>query len=190
MRPLSLLSALLCVALAGCGSSGDGGGGRDGGGGVKPDTETFAEGGFEITFDYPAEMQLCEDVSLKQSAGAEADETVALAFDEDDAIVVQRFDLNVEVTEDNVDDAKAELDGVISQLDPDAGSGEDLSLEGFEAFEYDLEPEAPPGARSRYVVLFAGDTEYVINCQATKERREDIAGACRTALETVRPAVG
>jgi len=184
MRPLSLLPALLCIALAGCGSS------DEGGGGAKPDTETFAEEGFEITFEYPAEMQLREDVTLGQSAGAQADETVALAFDEDDAIVVQRFDLNVEVTEDNVDDAKTELDGVISQLDPDAGSGEDISLDGFEAFEYDIKPEAPPGARSRYVVLFAGDTEYVINCQATEERREDIAGACRTALETVRPEKG
>ena len=181
MRPLSLLPALLCVALAGCGASDDGGG-------SKPDTETFAEEGFEITFDYPAEMQLRDDVSLKQSAGSQADETVALAFDEDDAIVVQRFDLNVEVSEDNVDDAKAELDGVIAQLDPDAGSGKDISLDGFEAFEYDIKPKAPPGARSRYVVLFAGDAEYVINCQATEERREDIADACATALETVRPA--
>ncbi len=182
MRRLSLLSALLCLAVAGCGSSDEGG--------SKPETETFAEDGFEITFDYPAEMQLRDDVSLEQSAGSEAAETVALAFDEDDAIVVQRFDLNIEITEDNVDEAKAELDGVISQLDPNAGSGKDISLEGFEAFEYDLKPKAPPGARSRYVVLFKGNAEYVINCQATEERREDIADACSTALETVSPVKG
>jgi len=183
MRRLLLLPALLCVALAGCGSS-------DEGGGSQADTETFSEEGFEITFDYPAAMQVRDNVTLEQSAGSDAAETVALAFDEDDAIVVQRFDLAIEITEDNVDDAKTELDSVISQLDPNAGSGKDISLEGFEAFEYDLKPKAPPGARSRYVVLFAGDTEYVINCQATDERRDDIAAACRTALDTVSLAEG
>lgn len=170
---------LLCLAVAGCG-------GDDGGGdGPSPDTASFDADGFDITFDYPEEMELEDEVTVNESAGAEATETVAVAFDEDDAIVVQRFDLQIEVTEDNLDMAKTELDGVIAQIDPEAGSGERVDVGGFPGFEYDLALEQPEGARSRYTVIFDGDVEYIINCQATDERREDMAAACETALGSV-----
>lgn len=186
MRYLSLAVLLLCLTAAGCGGSdSDGGGGSGGSGSGSEDTASFDADGFDITFDYPEEMQLREEVTVNESAGAEATETVALAYDEDDAIVVQRFDLNIEVNEDNLDMAKTELDGVIAQIDPQAGSGERVDVGGFPGFEYDLALEQPEGARSRYTVIFDGNVEYIINCQATEERREDIAAACETALASV-----
>jgi hypothetical protein len=185
VRALPTVLLLLCLAIAGCG--GDDGGDGSGGGSGEPaaDTASFDADGFEITFDYPEEMQLREEVTVNESAGAEAAETVAVAYDEDDAIVVQRFDLNIEVNEDNLDMAKTELDGVIAQIDPEAGSGERVDVGGFPGFEYDLALEEPAGARSRYTVIFDGNVEYIINCQATEERREDMAAACETALGSV-----
>lgn len=184
MRFLLLALLLLCLVAAGCGGGDSGGGGGDGGG-SSADTASFDADGFDITFDYPEEMQLREEVTVNESAGAEATETVALAYDEDDAIVVQRFDLNLEITEDNLDMAKTELDGVIAQIDPEAGSGERVDVGSFPGFEYDLELQEPAGGRSRYTVIFDGNVEYIINCQATDERREDIAAACETALGSV-----
>lgn len=193
MRALSTVLLLLCLAVAGCGGDGGGsdGGGSDGGGdGPAVETTSFDADGFEITFDYPDEMDLRDEVTVNESAGAEATETVALAYDEDDAIVVQRFDLNLEITEDNLDMAKTELDGVIAQIDPEAGGGERVDVGGFPGFEYDLELEEPQGGRSRYTVIFDGDVEYIINCQATEERREDMAAACETALGSVESREG
>jgi hypothetical protein len=191
VRALSLVLLLLSLAFAGCGGddSGDDGDGGSGSG-ASAETASFDADGFDITFDYPEDMDLREEVTVNESAGAEATETVALAFDEDDAIVVQRFDLNIEITDENLAMAKTELDGVIAQIDPEAGSGEPVDVGGFPGFEYDLALEQPEGARSRYTVIFDGDVEYIINCQATDERREDMAAACETALGSVESREG
>lgn len=190
MRFLSTALLLLCLLAAGCGGGDDSDGGGGGDGDSPAQTASFDADGFDITFDYPQDLQLRDEVTVNESAGAEATETVALAYDEDDAIVVQRFDLNIEITDENLDMAKTELDAVIAQIDPQAGSGERVDIGEFPGFEYDLELEQPETGRSRYTVIFDGDVEYIINCQATDERREDIAAACETALGSVESREG
>jgi hypothetical protein len=164
---------LTLVALAGCGSS-------DGG------TASFDEDGFDITFEYPEELDEAKNVTIESDAGSSARATAGLGFSKNDVIIVQRYDLKLAVDDDNLDQAKGELDLLIRQISPGAGPGKTGETRGFPSVEYDdVRTRTIEGGRSRLVALFDGEVEYLINCQSTPDRREDIKEACAQVLKTV-----
>ncbi len=172
---LSLIA--VAAVLAGCG--GDGGDG----------SATFDEDGFGITFEYPDEMNEADNVTIASGAGSSAKATAGVGYGErqaKDVIIVQRYDLNRAIGEDDLGRAKAELDPLVAQLAPGAPAGRTGRVGAFPSIEYDdLEVRRFEGARSRLVALFDGDTEYLVNCQYTPERKDDIEKACKQALDTV-----
>ena len=88
-RPLAAL-ALVAAAVAlgaGCGSD---------------EPKTFDEDGFAITFEYPGNFERTTDVKTNRGVG-DAEESVALAMSEDNAIFVQRYGLNRTVTPELAD---------------------------------------------------------------------------------------
>ena len=78
VRLAVLLAACALALAAGCGSD---------------EPETFDEDGFAITFEYPGDFERTTDVSTERAEGR-AEESVALADVEDNAIFVQRYALN------------------------------------------------------------------------------------------------
>jgi hypothetical protein len=170
---------LTLIALAGCGSSDDGDG-----------SDRFEEDGFEITFEYPEEMNEADNVRISSGAGSSAKATAGVGYGEkesNDVIIVQRYDLKRAIGEDDLDRAKAELDPLVKQISPGAPAGQTGETNGFPSIEYeDLEIQSIDGAESRLVALFDGDVEYLINCQSTPKRRADIEKACNQVLETVK----
>lgn len=170
MRRAPILIAL--IALAGCGG-GD-------------SAETFDKSGFDVTFEYPSEMDESDKVSIAQSAGNAARATEGVQYTKQDVIAIQRYDLNREIDEDNIDLAKAELDRLVTQLSSGAEPGDTGKVGEFDSVEYeDLELRQPEGARTRLIALFDGDTEYLINCQYTPDRKDDIEKACDQILESI-----
>ena len=173
MRAALLLTLL---ALAGCGS--------DGGG----DSARFEEDGFDITFEYPEEMKEADNVTIAAGAGSSAKATAGIGYGEKatkDVIIVQRYDLNRSIDEDNLDRAKAELDPLVAQLSPGAPAGDTGEIRGFPSIEYDgLKVREVDGARSRLVALFHRDVEYLVNCQGQR-RKAEIEKACAQVLRTV-----
>ena len=169
---------LTLLALAGCGSS-------DGG-----DSARFEEDGFDITFEYPEEMNEAENVQISSGAGSSAKATAGVGYgekDTKDVIIVQRYDLKRAIGEDNLDQAKAELDPLVAQISPGAPSGKTGETNGFPSIDYEgVEVRTIDGAETRLVALFDGDVEYLINCQSTPDRRADIEKACKQVLETVK----
>ncbi len=164
---------LTLVALAGCGSS-------DGG------TASFDEDGFDITFEYPEELDEAKNVTIESDAGSAARATAGLGFSKKDVIIVQRYDLRLAIDDDNLDQAKRELDSLIRQISPGSAAGKTGETRGFPSVEYDdVRIRTAEGGRSRLVALFDGDVEYLINCQSTPKRRADIEMACDQVLETV-----
>jgi hypothetical protein len=166
------------IALAGCGSSDS-----------DEDTERFEADGIDITFEYPSEMNEADKVQIASGAGSSAKATAGVGYGEKDSkdlILVQRYDLNQTVDDDNLDVAKRELDSLVKQISPSAEPGETGETSGFPSIEYeDVEVKSVEGAESRLVALFDGDVEYLVNCQSTPDRRADIDKACKQALETV-----
>ena len=168
-------------AFAACGDDGDGGDGN----------ATFEREGFPFTFEYPDSFELRENVTPAQTLGAESDESdesddrVALASDDDNLIAVERFTLNVEVDESNLDQAKQEVDQLFQQVDPSAES-QPGEIAGLPSLSLDAITVPPPqDGESRITVLFEGDQEYVINCQSTPEKRTEVEAACDLMLETL-----
>ncbi len=129
--------------------------------------------------------QRTEDVNLSQSAG-EAEETVALATSEDNAIFVQRYALNRSVSAGDAEVVRKELDQVLSQLAGAPLEGERIDTGGPLTFRYEVTMlETPEDGRSTIVVTFDGDTEYFINCQSVPDGREELEQACDQAIETL-----
>ena len=174
----ALFLVLAAALLAGCGSDGS-----------DDATARFDEAGFDITFEYPEDMNEADNVTIASGAGSSAKATAGVGFGKKntkDVIIVQRYDLNLAIDEDNLDTAKAELDPLVAQISPGARSGVIGKVRGFPSIEYrGLRVREIDGARTRLVALFDGDVEYLINCQSTPKRRADIDEACARVLETV-----
>ena len=174
--PPTVLLALCTIGLAACGGSGDD---SDG-------TSTFSDDGFPFTFDYPSDWQFSDDVTIDKQLGASgADKNVAVGPDDDNGIIVESYTLNRTVDESNLDDAKAELDRLVAQLDPNA-SGETGDTGGFPSVTIDAVPlTSPEDGESRLVALFDGEQEYLINCQSTPDKRDEVNQACDEALASL-----
>jgi hypothetical protein len=163
---------LAVIVLGGCGSSSD-------------ETKTFDEQGFGITFEYPGDLQRTEDVNIAQSAG-QAEESVALATSEDNAIFVQRYGLNRSVGADDAEAVRRELDKVLGQLAGMPLEGKRIDVGGPLTFRYEIDRlETPEDGRSTIVVTFDGDTEYFLNCQSVPDGREELNEACEQAIDTL-----
>ncbi|MDQ3759499.1 MAG: hypothetical protein M3331_06130 [Actinomycetota bacterium] len=165
----------LLLVVPGCG--GDGG----------EETSTFEDDDFPFTFEYPSEWEETGGVTIDQELGAQPDETLAIALDEDDTILVQRFTLALEVSEDNLNMAKEEFDSLIQQLDPNSET-EETEVAGYPALTTDAIPlTTPEDGESVITILFDGDQEYLINCQSTPEEREAVEAACDMVVESIEP---
>jgi hypothetical protein len=171
--------AVVVVVAAAVAAAGCGGGGEEG-------TETFDEAEFAILFDHPSSFEELEDVSIASTAGAASKATSARGLDDRNLILVSRYDLNVEVGDENLADVRRELDAVVSQAAKQELTGTQVEFGGLPGYEYDFDLDTEPPVQSRFVVLFDGDTEYTLNCQSTSEARSDVEAACQQAVDTLR----
>ena len=158
------------------------GGGACGG---EQDT-SFEAKGFGITFEYPEGFEESDDVTVNEQQGSEAQESRAVGLDEDNGIIVQRYSLQQSISEKNLDLAKAEFDALVAGLSPDAEKGKTGEVAGLPALTYSEVPvRSIKQGQSRLVVVFDGRTEYLINCQSTPEKRNEINEACDQAVDTL-----
>ena len=152
----------------------------------EAETKTFDERGFDITFDYPGDFKVRDDVSVSGTSGGSAQERTALALDDENLLVVEKYELNIAVTEDNLDQIKRELDGVVEQATGKEAEGRKTEVGGLPGYEYTVGLSKPEKGESRLVFLFRDKVEYELNCQSTPEKREQIQEACDQALETLK----
>ena len=169
-----LLLIVTALAAAACGGGGDGGG-----------QETFDDEDYAITFKYPSSFEELEDVSIGSTAGAASKETRALGLNEQNVILVDRYDLRIEVTTENLADVKPEVDQVVSQAAGQELSGKEIEVGGLPGYEYIFDLENPLEARTRFLVLFHGATEYALNCQSTPQQRDEVDAACQLVMDTL-----
>lgn len=169
-----LLIAICLASLGACG---------------EEEANRFEEEGFAIAFEYPDGFEETDDVTLSEQRGSEAQDSRALGLDEDNGIIVQRYRLQRSIDAESLDIAKAEFDQLVAGLAPDAPEGEQTEIGGLPALRYSGVPvSSPADAQSRLIVLFDGSTEYLINCQSTPEKRQEIEEACDLAVDTLERA--
>jgi hypothetical protein len=170
-RSALLVGLALVLGAAACGD-GDGG-------------KTFDVDSMGVTFEYPSDFKLIKNISFGQSAGADAVARAGVSVDAVNAITVSRYDLKVTITKENLAEFKGEVDNVISQLAGKAVSGSEVEYGGLPGYEYTISLTKPTDGVSRLLVLFDQATEYLINCQSTPPKRDEVDKACRKALDTL-----
>ena len=175
MRRFALVIAVL-VLSAGCGG---------GSGGSADETQRFDESGFGITFEYPGNFELRDDVNVGATAGAAAAERRAVTLDGDNMILISKYELRTAINESNVGQVKGEADRVFTQLARTSVSGEQVTVGGLRGYEYNFDVEDPEDGRSSITMLFDGRAQYNLNCQSTPTKRDELDRACRRALETL-----
>jgi hypothetical protein len=186
----ALLVALMMVAVACGGSGGDTAetaGGEDGE--EEAAVNTYSEN--DVTFDYPEEWQEFSADAAASSMGSNELWDTTVGPDDTNLVNITAYQLNIEVTDENIADIEQELDGVIQQVVDQAGgtiaSGPTQStLAGFPAYEYEWNGVQVDGEAkdSRAIFLFNGDVEYFLNCQYSAETEEDVLAGCQLVLDT------
>jgi hypothetical protein len=148
------------------------------------DTETFDDPEFDVTFEYPADFEVLDEITFNRSAGNTAGATAGVGLDESNLLALQRFDLNIAVTKDNLEEVRPEADELFSGLAGEKVEGKEVEVGSLPALEYEITLTEPANAETRATAIFDRQTEYLLNCQSTPEQREAIEAACDTALDT------
>ena len=149
--------------------------------------KTFSNDAYPFTFEYPGSLVETSDVSVDQNLGSgQANDNVGLGLTESDLILLQHVTLNAQVTQDDFDAVKKQFDQLISQVQPGA-SGTAGETGGFPSITYeDVPAPSVQDGTSKITFLFEGDNEYLINCQSTPDRSDEIASACDQVLSTLK----
>jgi hypothetical protein len=169
--PLACAAVGLVLLASACGG---GGGGR------------YEETGLDITFSIPGGFNIAHDVSVSKSSGANAVDQAAVSIDQDNLVIVQRYNLNTAITAENLAKFKGEVDKVIGQLAGKPVSGREVEHGGLPGYEYVIDLAQPAQGQSRLAVLFDGKVEYLVNCQSTPDQRDKVENGCRTVLDSIR----
>jgi len=187
-----VLVGVLGAGLVGCGSdAGESSSATD-----KPATtaasrrgQVFSDRGFRFNFTYPKDWYTGKaDKDADQSTGGKPTARAAVGFDDDNGILMSRYDLSEYVTAAELPDHLSELDGIVSQFSGLRASGTVTDIGGLPAVGYEAFalPGDPAMRSSRIVFLFDDKIEYEINCQWTAKGRERVNQGCDQALATLR----
>jgi hypothetical protein len=178
-----LLLAVSALVLTACGDSGDS---TDS---SSSDTATFQGDGYPFTFEYPADWQTTTDTSVKQQLGSsQATNLQGIGLDDTNIIAVSTYTLNQPVSQDNIDQAKAQFDKLVQQADPSA-DGIVGDTGGFPSLKYESVPVTDPaGATNTLVFLFDGTSEYQLTCQWNSDHADEVQAACDQAQSTLTKA--
>jgi hypothetical protein len=137
-----------------------------------------------IAFDYP---DAWEQIDLGDVTAETGTELWSVAFGPNDLsfVAVSAYRLQIEVTQDNVDDILPELRSTIASL-AQQSAGEvvtdftPLDVGGFPAYTVEVTSTVPTGEAVHSVLyfIFEDTTEYFVNCQFAPEDDAAIRGGC------------
>jgi len=184
---------VLGATLAGCGSDGA----ESGSSSDKPTTTkaarvtgtVFSNSQFGFNFTYPKEWQEAEiKGDPDQSFGSKPTARIAVALDDNNAVLLARYDLAQTVTAADVAGQVSDLNGAMTQFAGEPTAGTVTEIGGLPAVGYNefALPNDPDTRSSRVTFLFDGNVEYEINCQSNPEGHDELNKACDQVLSTLR----
>jgi hypothetical protein len=142
-----------------------------------------------VSFDYPAGWV---DVGSQFSAYGGADQLwdTTIIISNVDLVIIAAYRLNMPVTAENLDLAKAEFEEIVrqgfEQLDGTLQAGpEEITVDGKPGLRFrgtGIVDGTP--IQSTLVYILDGTTEYSINCQFTPARAEEIDQGCEEIVRT------
>jgi len=207
MRKTALIAGIaLIVGLAGCSSSSESSSGGDSASptaeastAVPADTTTYTSDQFGFSFQYAPPFEEKSDTTWEAQSEASSADTVAV-FDVDgtqvggqyrDAFVVNTYQLNTEITDENLEQVATELEqSVIPQLEQSTDdmqiselvSTEVNGLKGYQA-DATFTVEGTPMTSTLYF-LFDGDLEFQLLAQSATDRWSELQPTFETMVNS------
>jgi len=191
---LAVLLTAVGIVLTGCGSSGpaaDGASAADSTTTAPPTSTSavFTDTRFGFNFSYPRDWLTGDfTYAADQTAGVAPAASTAIGLDQDNSVLLTRYNLANAVTTQNLPEQVGELDGVITRFSGRPAMGEATQVGGLPAVRYQAFslPNDAAKRSSRVVFLFEGSAQYELNCQSTPEGRDKIDQGCDQMLATLR----
>ena len=207
MRKTAVIAGIaLIVGLGGCSSSSESG---DGGESASPsaaatsevpaDVTTYTSDQYGFSFQYAPPFEEKSDTTWEAQSEASSADTVAV-FDVDgtqvggqyrDAFVVNTYQLNTEITDENLEQVATELEqSVIPQLEQSTDdmqiselvSTEVNGLKGYQA-DATFTVEGTPMTSTLYF-LFDGDLEFQLLAQSATDRWSELQPTFETMVNS------
>jgi uncharacterized RDD family membrane protein YckC len=142
-----------------------------------------------VSFDYPAGWS--EGTTENRAETGDALWEVAFGPAQEKSLVtVAAYRLNMPVTAENLDAAKAEVEELIQGLAKQEGGTvragpEEITAAGKPGLRFQVTATVDgTSLQSTLVFIFDGTTEYYLNCQRTAERAEEIERGCEQIVRT------
>jgi hypothetical protein len=132
LRVVAVTAAITPIGITGCASEAD----KETINAMVSTTTTFERDTFPFTFEYPDGFEFTDEWSASRTVGRGADESVAIAMDEDNLLLISRITLDQEINQGNLGLAKQDVDELFQQVDPDA-RGAEGEIAGFPSLTYD-----------------------------------------------------
>jgi hypothetical protein len=189
----TLIVALAAILLLGACSSKDDSTDDAAGATTTVATGTYADNG--VTFEYPGEW-----TEFTQNSEVEAGNKLwATSYGPDvpsneqttNFVAVQSYQLNQQVTEDNIADLKSSVEAFVQQLVEQGGGQIDsgpteTSMGDIPGYEFDISGIAVNDVTtaSKLLLVFQGDIEYFVNCQYAAEAETDILAGCDLVVDS------
>ncbi len=206
MRKTAVIAGIaLIIGLAGCSSSSEGGAGdsasptAEATTAVPADVTTYTSDQYGFSFQYAPPFEEKSDTTWEAQSEASSADTVAV-FDVEgtqvggqyrDAFVVNTYQLNTEITDENLEQVATELEqSVIPQLEQSTDdmqiselvSTEVNGLKGYQA-DATFTVEGTPMTSTLYF-LFDGDLEFQLLAQSATDRWSELQPTFQTMVDS------
>lgn len=148
--------------------------------------KVFDEDDFGITFRYPGSLSEGDLTEVRESSGRAPEAQEALGLDDDNLILVSKYVNDGPASTADLEALLPEFDELLSNLGGHPVTGKITEVGGFPSIRYDdVVVGGPEALSSRMVFVFDEQDQYLLNCQSTPARRQELDAACDLVLETL-----
>ncbi len=169
-----LLAAAFALAAAGCGGSGD---------------QSFSADGYPFTFNFPSAWTLTRGAGTDDSGGA-ALRTVTVALKQPyDQVSISQYKLKKKLPS-GANGYQPEVDRVVKRLTREAGgeAGDAKQVKYGDLPGYQYVVSYSSGGQklqNQLTFLFQGENEFLIGCQSSPDKRDELSDGCKQILESL-----
>lgn len=182
---VTAIAAAAVIGLGACSSSSSSGGSSPA---PSADLNTMNANG--VTYKYPKSWSERTDLSTQSEQGNRAWQQ-AVGPDSVSMSILSQYNINVDVTPQNVAELQSEVESTLSKLAEQAsgsttGPIKVESTAGYPGFSQTLTVKNPSGQQvdSTVWLFFKGKTEFFLNCQYAPAQKTELLAGCNTVRST------
>lgn len=190
----SIALVVLALLLGACSSKDEGGASDTAGASTTVASATYSDNG--VSFEYPGTWKEFTQTDAVEAGNKLWGVSYGPAESEGGAgtanfVAVQSYQLNQEVTADNLPQLKGSVEGFVKQLVEQGGGQIDsgpteMTMGGIDGYSFEISgvDVGDIETSSRLVLVFQGDIEYFVNCQYAGDAESEILNGCDQVVDS------